>query len=139
MAFRRAHCLAQNLGPLPQPQARAPQLVVWEGRERSPNERFVVQGKLSPGDLRRPRHPSERPGPPYHVVDEVLRPSPVRRHPRLEPRLVADGVPRQGADELVPVVGVAGPQARLFLKEGFPVAQLVPLAGCHAGSEDRQV
>ena len=72
-------------------------------------------------------------------MDEVLGPPPVRRGPRPEPRLVADGVPRQGANEVVPGVGVAGPRARLVWKEGVPVARLVPLAGCHAGSEDRQV
>ena len=72
-------------------------------------------------------------------MDEVLGPPLVRRGPRPEPRLVADGVPWQGANEVVPWVGVAGPRARLVGKEGVPVARLVPLAGCHAGSEDRQV
>ena len=52
---------------------------------------------------------------------------------------MADGVPWQGANEVVPGVGVAGPRARLLRKEGVTVARLVPLAGCHAGSEDRQV
>ena len=139
MAFRQAHCLAQNLGPFPQRQARTPQLVVSGGRKRSPHERFIVQGHLCLGGLCRPPHPSKRPGPPNQVVDEVLGPSPVRRYPRLEPRLVADDVPRQGANEVILGVGVAGPWARLLRKEGVTVAQLVPLAGCHAGSEDRQV
>ena len=50
---------------------------------------------------------------------------------------MADCVPRQGADEVVPRVGVARPQTRLVWEEGVPVARLVSLAGCHAGSEDR--
>ena len=139
MAFRQAHCLAQNLGPFPQRQARATQPVVRGGRERSPHVRFIVQGQFCLGDLRRPRHPGHRPGPPDQVVDEVLGPSPVRRYPRLEPQLVADGVPRQGANEVVPGVGVAGPRAWLLREEAVTVARLVPLAGCHAGSEDCQV
>ena len=52
---------------------------------------------------------------------------------------MADGVPRQGANEVIPGVGVAGPRARLVWKEGVRVARLVPLASCHAGSENRQV
>ena len=52
---------------------------------------------------------------------------------------MADCVPRQGADEVVPGLGVAGPWMRLVWEEGVPVARLVPLAGCHADSEDRQV
>ena len=52
---------------------------------------------------------------------------------------MADGVPRQRANKVIPGVGVAGPRARLVWNEGVPVAWLVPLAGCHAGSEDRQV
>ena len=52
---------------------------------------------------------------------------------------MADGVPWQGADKVVPGVGVAGPWTRLVREEGVPMARLVPLAGCHAGSEDRQV
>ena len=50
-----------------------------------------------------------------------------------------DHIPRQGADEVVPGVGVAGPQTRLVREHGVPVARLVPAAGCHAGREDRQV
>ena len=50
-----------------------------------------------------------------------------------------DGVPRQGADEVVPGIGVAGPWTRLVREKGVLVAWLVSLAGCHAGSEDRQV
>ena len=42
MAFRRTHCLAQNLDPFSQWQACAPQPVVKGGRERSPHERFIV-------------------------------------------------------------------------------------------------
>ena len=139
VALRQTDRLAQNLGPLPQWQARAPQPVVRGGRERPPQTRFIVQGQFRPGDLRWPRHPGQRPGPPDQVVDEVLGPSPVRRHPRLELQLVADGVPRQGANEGVPGVGVAGPWARLLREEGVAVARLIPLAGRHTSCEDRQV
>ena len=52
---------------------------------------------------------------------------------------MADCLPRQGADEVVPGKGVPGPQARLVREEGVPAARLVSLAGCHAGSEDRHV
>ena len=139
VTLRPTHHLSQNLGSLPQWQARSPQPVVRGGRERPPHDRFILQGQFRPGDIRRPRHPSQRPGPPNQVVDEVLWIFPVRRQPRLEPWLLADGVPRQGANEVVPKVGVAGPWARLLREEGVAVARLIPLASCHTGGEDRQV
>ena len=57
VALRQAYCLAQDLGSLPQRQARSPQPVVQGGRERPPHKRLIVQGQLSLGDFRRPRHP----------------------------------------------------------------------------------
>ena len=136
MPFRQAHCLAQDF---PKRQAPAPQPVVRGGWERPPNKRLIIQGQLSPGDLCRPRHPGQRPGPLDQVVDEVLGPPPARWGPRPGPWLVAGCVRRQGAGEVVPWIGVAGPRARLVREEGVPVARLVSLAGCHTGSEDRQV
>ena len=137
--IRQAHRLAQNLGPFPQRWARAPQPMDRGGWDYPPHIRVIIQGQLSPGDLCRPRHPGKRPGPPDQVMDEVLGPTPVRRGPRPEPRVVVDGVPRQGANEVVPRVGVAGPWTRLVGKEGIPVTRLVPLAFCHAGCKDRHV
>ena len=137
VALRQAYCLAQDLGSLPQRQARPPQPVVREGWERPPHKHLIIQGQLSPGDFRRPRHPGQCPGPPDQVLDEVLGPPPARRDPRPEPWLVADGVPRQGADKVVPGVGVAGPRTRLVREEGVPVARLAPPAGRKGGTGTR--
>ena len=139
VALRHAHCLAQDLGALPQRQARTPQPVVRGGWGRPPYKGLIIQGQVGPGDFRRPWHPGQRPGPPDQVVDQVLGPPQSWRGPWPELRPVADCVPRQGADESVPGVGVAGPRTRLVWEEGVPVARLVSVAGCHAGNEDRQV
>ena len=139
MAFRQAHCLAKNLGLFPQRQACTPQPVVWGRWERPPHKRLIILAQLSLGDLRRPRHPGQRPGSPDQVDDEVLGAPPIRRGPRPEPWLVADCVPRQRANEVVPGTEVAGPQMRLVPEDGVPVARVVSLAGGHAGSGDRQV
>ena len=52
---------------------------------------------------------------------------------------MADGVPRYGANEGIPGVGVAGPRTRLLREEGVAVDRLIPRAGRHSGREDRQV
>ena len=107
--------------------------------ERPPRKCLIIQGQLSPGNFHRPQYPGQRPCPPDQVLDEVMGPLPARRGPRPERWLVADCFPRPGADEVVPEVGVPGLRTRLVWEEGVPVARLVSLAGCHAGSEDRQV
>ena len=90
MALDQPRCFAQDLGPFPQREARAPQAVIREGRERPPHKGLVVQGKLSPGHFRRPRHPGQCLCPPNQVLDKILGPPPAWRGPRPEARLVAD-------------------------------------------------
>ena len=58
--------------------------------------------------MRWPRHPGQRPCPPDQVLEEVPGPPPARRGPWLEARLVADRIPREGADEIVPGKGLRG-------------------------------
>ena len=132
-----SRCAGSN--PPSQRRANAPQPVVRGGRERPSQEGLIVQGQLGQGDLRRPRSLGQRPGPPNQVDDEILGPPPVWWHPRLQPRLVADGIPRYGAREGVPWIGIAGPRTRLLREEGVAVARLIPRAGRHPGREDRQI
>ena len=101
MALDQTCCLAHDLGPLPERQACALQSVVRGGWERPPRKGLVVQGRLSPGDIRRPQHLGQRSCAPDQVLNEVLGPPPARWGPWPEVRLVADRIPWEGADEVI--------------------------------------
>ena len=97
-----------------------------------PKKRLIIHGQLTSGDFRRPRHPSQRPGPPDPFLDEVLGPPPAPLSPGRSRgcwRIVSPG---RGPTK-------SHQRTRLVREEGVPMARMVPLAGCHAGSEDHQV
>ena len=94
----------------------------------------------SPAHTRPPRGRSERRRPSGAPLSSVpaarwrsARPTPLRRTWARSPS--GRRVPRQGANEVVPGVGVAGPRTRLVGKEGVPMTRLVPLAWLPCGQQ----
>ena len=139
MALDEPRCFAQDLGPPPKREARAPQAAMRGGRERPPRKGLIVQGQLTQDTSAGAGIQASARAHRTNTLDKILGPPPAWRGPRPEARLVADCIPREGADKVVPGEGVAEPRSRLVWEQGVPVARLIPAACGHAGGEDHQV
>ena len=119
VALDQPRGFAQDLGRSPLREARTPQTAIKGGRQRPPHKGLVVEGQLYLRHFRRPRHLGQCPCPSDQVPDKILRPPPAQRGPWPKVWLVADRIPREGADKIVPGKKAAGPWSRLVWEQGL--------------------